>query len=115
VFVGGGWAERAGVDKDQDSEVTAQVGDGRLVEHQNSQPPEIDSKLLDAADAFLTELLKMKPRPKRVRGLAVATFAAFEARRDLGSSEAKKFRWVYILFLACTILSPFVVARVPSG
>jgi hypothetical protein len=71
------------------------------------------SRFDDAADALLDEILKTKPRPRKMRALAIATFAAFEARRSVEHSQGTPIDRFYKIFLIATMLSPVLVVIAP--
>lgn len=74
----------------------------------------VSRELIDAADRLLAAVQNMNPRPRKDLQLAVATFAAYEAKRDLKPNSNASIGRLYWLFLAVTAASPFLVALTPS-
>jgi hypothetical protein len=72
------------------------------------------TELIAAADKLLAARQEMNPRPRKDRSLAIATFAAYEAKRDLAPRDNFLIRWLYRLFLIATLASPLFVALTPT-
>src|ERR1043165_2464576 len=69
-------------------------------------------ELYEAADRLLGSLEAQAPENRRFREIQIATFAAYEAKRDLKARRNWVVTWFYILFLIVTAISPILVACV---
>jgi hypothetical protein len=100
-----GVAEQTSSDNSENDATSAGVGTPNLA---------VDGELVAAADRLLASVVGMKPRPRRNRPLAIATFAAYEAKREIAPKESAPIIWLYRIFLTVTFTSPFIVIASPK-
>jgi hypothetical protein len=68
-----------------------------------------------AVNALLAELNSWHPSKRKVTALAVATFASYEAKRNVNTDQGRFITGFYKVFLGLTLLSPIFVAAAAPG
>jgi hypothetical protein len=74
----------------------------------------VDGELRSAAEKLLAHRDTMQPRPRKNRPLAIATFAAYEAKRQITPEASTSILWLYRLFLTATFASPLIIVAFPK-